>query len=139
MVGTSNYLEGYLSEITALRAIEAGALDYLLLCHRFGTRCEAWTKTVGVSRSVHGLTALTLTRKSRRHESRQDQAAETNSSVRPLSPRRPDISVRNIRGVQIESDDDAARIDPSRVAIGGSRGVEARVPAVAQQKRVGDV
>src|ERR1700685_3831805 len=31
MVGTSNYLEGYLSEITALRAIEAGALDYLLL------------------------------------------------------------------------------------------------------------
>ena len=56
-----------------------------------------------------------------------------------LSPRRSDVSVRNIRGVQIESDDDAARIDPSRVAIGGSRGVEARVPAVAQQKRVGDV
>ena len=31
MMGTSNYLERYLSEITALRAFEAGALDCLLM------------------------------------------------------------------------------------------------------------
>ena len=32
-MGTSDYPEGYLSEITALRAFEAGALDYLLMSH----------------------------------------------------------------------------------------------------------
>jgi hypothetical protein len=31
MMGTSNYLERYLREITALRAFEAGALDHLLM------------------------------------------------------------------------------------------------------------
>jgi len=31
MMGTSGYLERYLSEITALRVFEAGALDYLLM------------------------------------------------------------------------------------------------------------
>ena len=32
-MGTSDYPEGYLSEITALRAFEAGAPDYLLMSY----------------------------------------------------------------------------------------------------------
>jgi hypothetical protein len=38
MMGTSDYLERYLSEITALRTFEAGTLDYLLMnCFAVGT------------------------------------------------------------------------------------------------------
>jgi len=50
-----------LSEITALRAFEAGALDYLLMNYvaiGVSTRSEAWTKTVRVLRSEHGLVKL---------------------------------------------------------------------------------
>jgi len=69
----------------------------------------------------------------------QNRAAGSDSSARPLSPRRPDISVRNTRGVHIESNDDAARIYPTCVAISGPGRIEACVGAVAPQKGVSDI
>jgi hypothetical protein len=44
LMGMSDYLERYFSEITVLRAFEAGAFDYLsneLFCYRVSTRSEA--------------------------------------------------------------------------------------------------
>src|SRR5271167_1108866 len=53
--------------------------------------------------------------------------------------RRPHKSVKNKRGVLIETNDDTARIYPRCIGEDGSRWVERREHAIAQQKRVCDV
>jgi len=52
--------------------------------------------------------------------------------------RRPHKSVHDIRGVQVDTNDDTARIYPSRITEDGSGRVERREHAIAQQKRVSD-
>jgi hypothetical protein len=52
MMATSNYLESYFSEITALRAFEGDALDYLMMNYSAIGPVLAWEPNLSAVRTA---------------------------------------------------------------------------------------
>src|SRR5271167_2785212 len=75
-------------------------------------------------------------RKVHRREAIKEMATGEANSYRL---RRPDKSVLSVCGVHVDTNDDAARIDPRCIREDGSGWVERREHAIAQQKSVCDV